>query len=289
VKRLPAILGLLLPAICCAQQYFIRWHKIAGGGGASTDLVYTVKGTIGQSDAGKMSGNDFWLQGGFWAALAIGPVPGAPSFNLQQTATNTIVITWPITAGNWVLQERAAGAFATWSNVSVPAVSVGGTMQCILSAWESANQFRLVAGPTAPQLWITREAAHTVVISWAASAVGWALQESPTLAPGNWAGVSKAPVQVGDRAEVTLSLSTTRKFYRLAQVPPAPQLVIARGTADSVVISWPAPSTGWVLQENLSLAANTWTNSNTTALPVGGTLQVTVSPPQGKKFYRLKK
>jgi len=66
-------------------------------------------------------------------------------------------------------------------------------------------------------------------------------------------------------------------------------LVIAREAGSSVVISWPAPSAGWVLQENPALAANSWTNSTATPVPVGGSLQITTSPPLGHKFYRLKK
>jgi hypothetical protein len=128
-----------------------------------------------------------------------------------------------------------------------------------------------------------------MIISWAAPATGWALQESPTLAAGSWGSVSNAPVQVADSMQVTLAMGTSRKFYRLAQAPPPPQLAITRGAANSVVISWPAPSTGWVLQENLSLATSTWTNSITTAVQVGGSLQVTVAPALGNKFYRLKK
>ena len=288
MKRLLLLFGLLLPSIGFAQQYTIGWYKIAGGGGASSDGVYSVKGTIGQPDAGVMSGTNLWLEGGFWSVLATAPTPGAPPLAIQQTTTNTIVITWPTATGNWVLQESATGAPGTWSNVSISAVLAGGTMQVILPGSESANQFRLVAGPTAPQLWITRGAASTVIISWTAPATGWALQECPTLAAGSWDSVSNAPVQAGDLMQVALPMSTDRKFYRLAQVPPPPQLVIARGAANSVVISWPAPSTGWVLQENLSLAANTWTNSTTTAVQVGGSLQVTVAP-LGNKFYRLKK
>lgn len=235
MKRLLLLFGLLLPAIGFAQQYSIGWYKLAGGGGASSGGIYSVKGTIGQPDAGVMSGTN----------------------TIQQTATNTIVITWPAAAGNWVLQESATGAPGTWSNVSISAMLAGGTMQVILLGSESANQFRLVAGPTAPQLWITRGAASTVIISWTAPATGWALQECPTLAAGSWDSVSNAPVQAGDLMQVALPMSTGGKFYRLVQAPPAPQLLIARGAANSVVISWPAPSTGWVLQENLSLAANT--------------------------------
>ena len=280
---------LLVVAAVQAQQYTIGWYKIAGGGGASSGGAYSVKGTIGQSDAGAaMSGNLYSIEGGFWSLLATLPVPGAPPLTIQPTATNTLVVSWPVTAGNWVLQESATGVAGTWNNVSFPPVLVNGTMQVILPASESSNQFRLVPGPTALQLWIARGGTNTVVISWAAPATGWSLQQSSTLAAGSWGNVSTAPVQTGDFMQVTLTMSAGRQFYRLAQITAPPQLMIGRGAASSVVISWPAPSTGWVLQENSTLGANTWTNSTLTPAQAGSSLQVTVSPPLGNKFYRLK-
>ena len=42
-----------------AQQYSVDWSKVAGGGGTSTGGVYTTTGTIGQPDAGTLSGGNF--------------------------------------------------------------------------------------------------------------------------------------------------------------------------------------------------------------------------------------
>ena len=47
-------------------DYEIRWSTIDGGGGRSSGGDYAVVGTIGQPDAGKMSGGDSSLSGGFW-------------------------------------------------------------------------------------------------------------------------------------------------------------------------------------------------------------------------------
>jgi hypothetical protein len=46
----------------------IVWHTIDGGGGTSTGRGFSLSGTIGQPDAGTMSGGSFTLQGGFWAS-----------------------------------------------------------------------------------------------------------------------------------------------------------------------------------------------------------------------------
>ncbi len=49
-------------------DYEISWHTIDAGGGTSTGGTYTLTGTIGQPDAGDMSGDNYTLSGGFWPA-----------------------------------------------------------------------------------------------------------------------------------------------------------------------------------------------------------------------------
>lgn len=44
-----------------------RWTA-DGGGGRSSAGPYTLQGTAGQPDAGRASGGEFALVGGFWAA-----------------------------------------------------------------------------------------------------------------------------------------------------------------------------------------------------------------------------
>ena len=48
----------------------LTWNTIAGGGGASNGGGFEVDGTAGQTDAATMSGADFTLSGGFWAAFS---------------------------------------------------------------------------------------------------------------------------------------------------------------------------------------------------------------------------
>ena len=59
----------LLCAQVRAQQFAIDWFTVDGGGGTSTGGVFSVSGTIGQPDAGKMSGGNFSVDGGFWARV----------------------------------------------------------------------------------------------------------------------------------------------------------------------------------------------------------------------------
>ncbi len=44
----------------------LPWWTADGGGGASAGGEYALQGTIGQADAGAMSGADYTLSGGFW-------------------------------------------------------------------------------------------------------------------------------------------------------------------------------------------------------------------------------
>src|ERR1035441_9736807 len=67
-----------------AQTFGIDWHTVDGGGGTSTGSVYSVSGTIGQPDAGKMSGGNFTVDGGFWRIIAAVPTPGAPLLKIDR-------------------------------------------------------------------------------------------------------------------------------------------------------------------------------------------------------------
>jgi hypothetical protein len=59
-----------------------------------------------------------------------------------------------------------------------------------------------------------------------------------------------------------------------------------------VVISWPNPSTGFVLQEAGALAtpsSNTiWNNHGGTAVVNGADKQVTIPAPVGNRYFRLR-
>lgn len=46
--------------------YVLEWSTIDGGGGTSSNGNYVLRGTIGQPDAGQISGGDYTVTGGFW-------------------------------------------------------------------------------------------------------------------------------------------------------------------------------------------------------------------------------
>ncbi len=71
------------------------------------------------------------------------------------------------------------------------------------------------------------------------------------------------------------------------QMPGAPLLSIAASPTNTVVISWPSPSTGFVLQQNTNLASTNWTAVATSPTDDGNIRSVIVSPQVGNRFYRL--
>src|SRR5262245_10226326 len=60
-------------AVCVAApawaQFEIRWFTIDGGGGQSAGGPYQVTGTMGQPDAGLLTGGPYEIEGGFWSAV----------------------------------------------------------------------------------------------------------------------------------------------------------------------------------------------------------------------------
>ena len=48
------------------SSYEISWWTVDDGGGTSSGSNYALSGTIGQPDAGALSGGDYTVMGGFW-------------------------------------------------------------------------------------------------------------------------------------------------------------------------------------------------------------------------------
>jgi hypothetical protein len=72
------------------------------------------------------------------------------------------------------------------------------------------------------------------------------------------------------------------------QTPGAPLLSILRNTG-GVILSWPSPSTGYLLQKNTDLNTTNWVQVLTTPSDDGTNKTVTVTPAAGNWYFRLKK
>jgi hypothetical protein len=132
-------------AFCLAawgQSYSIDWSTVDGGGGTSTGGVYTVSGTIGQPDAGVMSGGTYTLNGGFWGVVAAVQMPGAPWLTVARTATNSVIVSWPLSGDGWVLEwtNRIARLTTPWPQVTLPC-QTNGVQAWVIDPAPPGNRF----------------------------------------------------------------------------------------------------------------------------------------------------
>lgn len=108
-------------------RYSLAWHTVDGGGVTfSTGGAFTLGGTIGQPDAGPvMSGGEFQLIGGFWAAATSGvPVTCAEDLNDDGVVNGGDL---GLLLGNW----GGAGLGDLTGNGTVDGADLG----ILLSAW----------------------------------------------------------------------------------------------------------------------------------------------------------
>jgi len=66
-----------------------------------------------------------------------------------------------------------------------------------------------------------------------------------------------------------------------------PNLAVLRTATNAVVVSWPAPTPGFVLQQSTNLAAANWANVTNAVNLVGTNNQVIIAPLTGKSFFWL--
>jgi hypothetical protein len=116
-----------------AQNYAINWFTIDGGGGEAGGGGYSLRGTIGQPDAGAMSGSGFSIAGGFWTEIA--PPTALPSLRIARMGPNAI-IAWPNPSTGFQLQEAAALP-GMWSTVGQSPTIVGSEKQVTVPAMGS--------------------------------------------------------------------------------------------------------------------------------------------------------
>ena len=91
-----------------------------------TGGVYAVSGTIGQADAGTMSGGNYTLQGGFWGVVAAVQTAGAPYLSVTVGANSAVIVSWPLPADGFLLTKTSVLATnATWTTINPPYVTNG--------------------------------------------------------------------------------------------------------------------------------------------------------------------
>ena len=109
------LVALFLSGICAhAQTYSIDWFTIDGGGGTSTGGAYAVSGTIGQLDAGTLSGGSYTLDGGFWPGIIVPSTGEAPTLFIELSGS-TVIISWSPATPGFTLEQTDSLPPASWS------------------------------------------------------------------------------------------------------------------------------------------------------------------------------
>lgn len=95
--------------------------------------AFSVSGTIGQPDAGAMSGGLYAVQGGFWGLIAAIQTPGAPLLRIVNTGTNAVSVVWPSTPTPFTLQQNTDLSTTSWVSVDVVSNDDGTNKSVIIS------------------------------------------------------------------------------------------------------------------------------------------------------------
>ena len=116
IQSLLCAAGCLLGGNLLAQTYSIDWHTSDGGGGTSAGGNFTLSGTIGQPDAGVMSGGAYTLTGGFWALPMLVQSSNAPTLHITNAAPGFATIWWTPATPGFTLQSTDSLAPTNWVN-----------------------------------------------------------------------------------------------------------------------------------------------------------------------------
>ena len=123
-----ALLALPLATSSVHAQFAIDWFTLDGGGGSSTGGAYTLEGTIGQPDAGVLSGGSYTVQGGFWSAFAGGSGESLPLLRILRDGAN-VTLAWPNPSSGFQLQESPSLSAPNWTDVNTAPAVVGDERQ----------------------------------------------------------------------------------------------------------------------------------------------------------------
>lgn len=129
----------ITPILASAQSYDLSWFTIDGGGNISTGGAYSISGTIGQPDAGNLSGGSYSIAGGFWSFAADS---GAPILAIQLALPN-VLISWPAPSTGFVLEQTSSLSSPSWTVVDGSIVVVAGRNTVTLPVNATAQLFRL--------------------------------------------------------------------------------------------------------------------------------------------------
>lgn len=127
-----------------AQNYAINWYTVGSGGGTSSGGIYVLTGTVGQPDAGVLTGAEFELVGGFWSVLSSVPSTVFPVLTVYVTTNDAIVVAWPSSSSSSIVLQESTDIYApSWVPSSQPIVSDGITKSVTINSPAGRLFFRL--------------------------------------------------------------------------------------------------------------------------------------------------
>ena len=148
------------------------------------------------------------------------------------------------------------------------------------------NEFKGCLIPAALLLAALVTHAQTYSIDWSKIAAGGGTSTNGQYSVSGTIGQSDA-----SGAMTNGQYSVTGGFWSLisvVQTAGLPNLTITH-SGNSVIVAWPATGS-YTLQQNGSVAAPAgWTTSGFTITTSNGTNSITITPPAGQLFFRLKK
>lgn len=116
MKRTALLFLFSFIAAAAFADYSILWSRIASGGGTSTNGSYSLRGTIGQPDAGvAMTDGQYSLTGGFWTVTLVS-TPDAPTLHLTNALPGSVTIWWTPPTTGYILQFTDSFSPDAWTN-----------------------------------------------------------------------------------------------------------------------------------------------------------------------------
>ncbi|MEY3896008.1 MAG: hypothetical protein RLZZ214_1528, partial [Verrucomicrobiota bacterium] len=221
--------------------------------------------------------------------------PAYPALNVSESSAGQITVQWATTSPGWYLQENNSLSPDSWTYSSLVPSVVGENYQVTVAPSPQRRFFRLThQPPTPPEIRFFSDVQGGFFLEWSALSEGWYLQESANVSPDSWTYSPLVPVLVGENYQVSYTPSPQRRFFRLVWIPPPaaiveviPALQLILSEAGQYLLDWPAPSTGWHLQESPDLAPDSWEDSTRIPVLVGDHFQVSIAATAPRRFFRL--
>jgi len=180
------VAGFLASIPASAQTYAVSWWTVDGGGTMiASGGSYLLNGTVGQPDAGVLSGGAYSVAGGFWGGVG----QGSGSFEADLSVglsdapdpvTGLGTVTYIIAVANAAGYSQANNLSLTQSFTSIP----GGVsfMSASGSGWNcsagstsiACTRASLASGSSAPNL----------IVQWGVGPAGGTLAASATITAG---------------------------------------------------------------------------------------------------------